>query len=98
MATYPRIVTDYRGNHVAILATLAEGADPIRCCGESWCAGKCGMPALCVPASDGWPNCKVYSDVVACGMAVQPWRVTWTGNRVDVSEEQRAALRKKWWL
>lgn len=98
MTTYPRIWTDYSGRHTALIVTMAEGVEPIRCCGDSWCTGKCGLPALCVPAGDGWPDCKAYGSQVACGMVVQPWRVTWTGNKVDVPEEQRSALRKKWWL
>jgi hypothetical protein len=90
------------------LRTLYESASPIlevrwspsdapqRFCGDSWCTGQCGLPALVMPHIDGeW---KAYSAMTACGPVMQPWRVQWLGEKVEIPEEHREHLRRRMWI
>lgn len=87
--------------HVDILVTWKEGDQPQRFCGDNWCTGNCGLPALIIP----WPPCegreryaKVSGSQVACGPLMQAKRVEWMGEKIEVPEEHRADFnRRLWW-
>ena len=70
-------------------------------CGDSWCGGQCGLPALVVAyESEGsaW-EVRARGSHVACGPVFAGFRVPWTGPKIHVSEnEDKAALLKlMWW-
>jgi len=71
-------------------------------CGYSWCAGSCKLPALVIPALPGntnvFPELKSYSDMVAHGPLMAPWRLKWTGTKREVPPEYREDFRARWWL
>lgn len=50
-----------------------------RVCGESWCRGDCGLPALVLIDEGRGLAYKAYSAMTACGPVWQPFRVQWTG-------------------
>lgn len=102
--TYPRVTT-LRGLAEYPMRPLIEvqyeaGGSVERYCGESWCRGSCGLPALIIPAeADGrYPELKVYSSMVACGRTVQAWRVEWRGPKVEVPAQYHAAFHEMMWL
>lgn len=67
-------------------------------CGYSWCSGKCGLPALVIPADGERPEYKVMGSMVAYGAAAQPWRVKWEGQKVEVDNEDREHLLRQYWI
>lgn len=97
---YPRIrtVRDRGSNDPHIEVTWVEAAEPVKFCGASWCSGRCGLPALVIPPCSDWPRgAKAYSDMVACGSMMQGWRVTWTGEMVEIPEEHRTDFAQRMW-
>lgn len=62
-----------------------------RYCGDSWCTGSCGLPALVVE------GLKVHSNMVACGRVLQSFRVEWVGEKIEAQTEDHEALKKAWW-
>ena len=87
--------------HAEIDVTWAGGQPPQRFCGDNWCTGKCGLPALIIPwSSAGGRNywAKASGSQVACGALMQGRRVEWTGATVEVPPEHRADFEKRlWW-
>lgn len=95
---YPIFRTEYPDNSPPVLVVQwGVESSPERYCGGSTCKGGCGLPALVLQAHGReW---KAYSSVVAHGPVWQPWRVTWTGAKVEVPAEYAAAestLRRTW--
>jgi len=78
-----------------VLVQYDQGAEEQRFCGDTWCAGGCGLPALVIP---GEPEYKTHSAMVAFGPVMQPWRVNWIGEKVAVPEEHRADFMKRYWI
>lgn len=66
-------------------------------CGDSWCSGACGLPAAVLAATASQREMKLYSDMVAAGPLMQPWRLTWQGERRVIPEEHREDFLKRWW-
>ncbi len=102
MATYPRIHTDADRakplmQQLTLLVTYHEGGEELRVCGESWCDGACGLPALVIPASDGFAERKAYSSMVAHGPVFQSWRLIWKGPKVEVPTQHWADFAKRYW-
>lgn len=71
-------------------------------CGDTWCNGWCGLPALIIP----WPPTptdpdrfsKASGPQVACGRLMQAKRVRrFMGERVLVPEEHRADFEERWY-
>ncbi len=100
---YPSIRTEksdeerFRG-HPFIDVRWAEASEPIRCCADSWCDGRCGFPSLVIPAGYAAPyapELKARSHYVACGDLMQPFRVAWEGSRIVVPEEYRDDLARR---
>jgi len=97
----PTLRTVYRdghGLHPDVLVQFQEDQEPIRCCGDSWCAGDCGLPALVIPATDDKPEFKTYSVMTAHGPVMQRWRLEWMGPRVEIPVEHRADFLKRIWM
>lgn len=94
---YPRIRTDYEGRHLAVEVTYAEGESATIGCGESWCDGRCGLPAIVIPAAGGCSELKMHSGMVAIGPVMAPFRVEWKGGRIEVPEAHREDFRKRMW-
>jgi hypothetical protein len=65
--------------HCEIDVTWADGASPQRFCGDNWCTGDCGLPALIIPRQsfDCAPDrfAKASGSQVACGSVMQERRV-----------------------
>ena len=87
--------------HVEIRVFWAEGQEPKTFCGDNWCTGKCGLPALVISAEpcdgDGlfW---KASGSQVACGPVMQSMRVQWDGEKVEVPDVHRARFQRLlWW-
>lgn len=91
--TPARITTVHHGDHLAIRTSWSDSLF----CGESWCSGDCGLPALVLPATHERSERKAHSNMVAHGPVVQMWRVPWTGARVTVPEEFREWIEGQWW-
>lgn len=98
-------VFEYKGRRHAVLVTWAEGEEAHRFCGDNWCTGECGLPALMLlQRVDGAPSDfkpvprKASGSQVACGQAFQSLRVEWVGEVVEVPEEYRGvAAEMMWW-
>lgn len=108
---YPRIGEPSRearaaltidGTHSEVAVTWEEGGKEEIFCGDNWCTGWCGLPALIIP----WPHSphdadrfsKASGNQVACGRLMQPTMVKWKGKRVLVPEEHREDFEKRWYL
>lgn len=87
---------DHGVDHLALLVAV-HGAEPVRCCGYSWCRGKCGLPAFVIPAHGDMPELKAYSNMTACGPVMQRWRVEWQGPRVEAPSDTWEYLMGRWW-
>ena len=77
--------------------TVTESTTGLVACGQSWCKGDCGLPALVL--NDGEVERKVYGQMVAHGYVFQPWRVSWEGERIAVTLGETSvhdALGKIW--
>lgn len=88
---------DYSEAHPATLVSI-RGAAPVRVCGDSWCRGRCGLPAMVIPAHGGRPEMRLHGSMVACGPVMQSWRVEWTGARIEAPAETWEYLRGRWWI
>ena len=74
-----------------------DNAD-VNYCADAWCDGRCGMPALVIPAEGQEPELRVRSSATAFGPTFQPWRhTTWNGAKVEVPEADRAMSRRMYW-
>lgn len=86
--------------HSDLLVSI-DGAEPVRCCGSSWCTGTCGLPAAVIVVAAGRETpeheCKLYGSMVAVGYVVQRWRLKWTGTRFVIPQEHAAELMKMMW-
>ncbi len=79
-----------------VLVVIYEDGTEVRGCGDSWCTGTCGLPAVVLKIKGG--EFKAYSSMTACGPVIQSWRVTWTGERHELPPEQAVDLmRRMWW-
>lgn len=75
--TRPRIITDHgntgdsRARHMALIVLWPGQPEARRYCADSWCDGRCGMPALVIttPSGDAGATVtlKAHGDHVACG-------------------------------
>lgn len=88
-----KLRTTYCDGRPTLLVQFAD-EEPSSYCGDSWCNGVCGLPALVVP---GTPEMKAHSSMVAHGPVMQAWRVTWTGAKVEAPPEHHADLLKRYW-
>ena len=101
---YPKLVTDYgpvgsqSHKQLTVLVTWRPGEEPVRVCGESWCDGRCGYPAMVIPADTERSEHKMYSSMVVFGPVMQRWRLEWKGAKIEAPEEFRANLLKRVWL
>lgn len=97
--TYPRIRDLFVDRSLVLTVQWREDAAPVHYCGETWCTGGCGLPALVVPQ----PNqlgceLKARSSMAAHGPVMQPWGPkNWTGERAEVPEEHRDFIMKAYW-
>lgn len=81
--------------HCDIQVIWADGAPPVVFCGDNWCTGTCGLPALVIPGTE--PR-KASGSQVAMGQAFQSLRVKWKGPIVEVPVEHRKDLGSRWYL
>lgn len=103
-AKYPTMGDDrewkYKGWPHSILVTWSECEQPQRFCGDNWCTGDCGLPALMLPPpGDSRVPRKASGSQVACGEAFQWLRVErWNGPIVMVPDEHREVMgRMMYW-
>ena len=94
---YPRVRT-LLTDHTQVEVTYADDAEPVTGCGETWCRGDCGLPAIVVPADGERDETKMRSSMVAHGPVMQPWCVAWTGTKVEVPAEHRADFLRRVWI
>lgn len=89
-----KIRTVTHEDHVALQVPEVPGVDRLFC-GDSWCTGTCGLPALTLK------GLKAHSNSVAVGPVWQEFRVSWAGEKVEVSDfttETPDDLQKMLWL
>lgn len=66
-------------------------------CGDTWCLGECGHPALVTTGHDGrlW---KVHGEQVACGLVMnKPLSEHWAGKVEEVTGTDAEWLNNAWW-
>lgn len=98
-ADQPRVKTfRTEGSHPDLLVVYDDGRT-VRCCGYSWCTGRCGLPAATLTFVDAGQarEYKAYSSMTACGPVIQGWRVAWTGETHALPAHQADDLRQRWW-
>lgn len=79
-------------------ATITESTTGIVACGQTWCDGSCGLPAL-VLQHEG-VEYKARGEAVAVGRVFQPWPRSWAGSKVQATlgpATIEQALRMMWW-
>lgn len=68
-------------------------------CPDTWCSGKCGLPALVLKYREH--EYKAHGSQVACGPVFQSFRVkAWTGEKIEADLSQCTAeglLKRTWW-
>lgn len=79
------------GTHITISIIDGDGS---YYCGNSWCGGACGYPALVTVRLDG-RELKAYSSQVAVGPVWQLFRSKWVGAKVFV--QYLPELEKSMW-
>ena len=94
MSTLPKVRTLSGASPTHPLVAIADLVG----CGDSWCDGRCGVPALVLLASDDRPEMKVHSDMVAFGRVMQPFRVKWSGQKTVLPESLRSYLMQSYWF
>lgn len=99
----PTLRTDYEGairHHPDLLVQLRPEGEPLRCCGDSWCSGTCGLPALVLnrDTTEGAREYKAYSSMTACGPVMQLWRLKWEGPKVEIPAEFHEDFMKRMWF
>jgi hypothetical protein len=104
--TYPRIKTLYGhpgvtpSYHPVVEVVYAEKDSPKLFCGDTWCNGTCGFPALVL--NQAGRELKMRSSMVAMGRLMQEWRFAdgaagWKGARVELPEQHRETFLDRWW-
>ncbi len=93
-------------DHLTISMSVDQGKTygPQRWCGDSWCRGSCGFPALVhvteIDHVHGPLVLKAHSAMVACGPVWQPFRVKWVGDCEPLPPELQELpdlLKLMWW-
>jgi hypothetical protein len=87
-----------RGDWCEQHATITESTTQIVACGESWCDGRCGLPALVLQTSTG-KELRAFGPMVACGPVFGRFRIPWTGEKRAVSlgsVTEEEALKRFW--
>lgn len=69
-----------------------DGGAPTRYCGETWCDGQCGLPALTIG------DLRLVDSAVAIGHVMQPVMRPWKGQRVEAPAAHQERLRKLLWI
>lgn len=103
--SYPKIrdapSSDDARLHSEIDVTWREGDPPQRFCGDNWCTGACGLPALLITRTPvpGIPDLfsKASGSQVAHGRVMQAKRVAWRGARMEVPKEFREWFEERVW-
>jgi len=96
-----RIKTIHRGIRLTIVIARPGEAEygTQEFCGESWCRGTCGHPALFL-AYQG-RQLKAHSDMTACGPVWQDKDKLWEGERIAYepgpTEELAVLAKMMWW-
>lgn len=62
-------------------------------CGDSWCTGGCGLPALVIGT-----EMKAYSNMTAMGPVMQSWRTKWEGPTEEVPKEHQSHFLQRYWM
>jgi len=92
---FPRVSDRHEDGKVVLVVEWREGEGAEEFCGESWCSGSCGRPALVIP---GEREQKAYSSMTACGPLMQDWRLKWVGTKREVPAEFRDDLMRRMWF
>ena len=82
-----KIRTIHDGLHNKVIVSYdGEWFEPQEYCGDSWCNGECGYPALVLKHHIHNQNLelKTHSNMVAYGQAFQEFRVKWIGEKVYI--------------
>lgn len=89
------------GDHQQMVVKECPDLEGKTYCADTWCTGKCGLPALTLLLTniDGINDLKAHGSAVACGPVWQRFRVKWTGEKVFVPEflNQEELLKLMWW-
>ena len=87
--------SDLDGDHHA---TIVESTTGVVGCGESWCNGRCGLPALTLRVGD--KVLRAFGSMVAYGPVFQQFRVPWTGEQVavDLGETTVNEALQRYWM
>ena len=84
--------TAYEHSTVVVRLRGEEGSRTV--CGDPWCTGNCGYPALVSPDRQQ----RLCGPEVAIGPVLQPWRVkVWTGETEVLTPKQYEELKEQLW-
>jgi hypothetical protein len=86
-------------DHAGPCSTVVVGLDTgeaLRGCGNSWCDGRCGQPAL-TATLDG-KELRVFGAMVAIGSVLQEFRLPWVGTKLSLPAAAAEHLRGRLWL
>ncbi len=78
--------------------TITESTTGVVACGDSWCDGTCGLPALVL--KDNGQELRAFGSMVACGSVFQNFRHPWNGTKIEVSlgDMKTRDVLKRFWL
>ena len=91
--------SETRDRHVVVIEKMSG----VVACGDGWCDGSCGWPALTIsfPEVNSDPKrLRAMGSQVAMGMVFQPFRGMWNGEVVEASlsgSQLSDVLRMMWW-
>lgn len=87
-----------KGGHQGAHPTITESTTGTVACGDSWCDGRCGLPALTV--QDGERELRVFGCMVAFGPVLQSFRVPWVGVKqpANLGSTPLDVVRKQVWM
>lgn len=82
------------GNH----PTITESTTGIVACGDSWCDGSCGLPALVM--THGRKEYRAFGAMVAMGSVFQDFRRPWIGSKIEVTTDVESydVLLRRFWM
>jgi hypothetical protein len=96
--TIRHIPSESSTGHNTLLAWWSPDDKQGPFCGETYCVGDCGLPALILPATEQCEERKARNSYGACCDVFDRRRVTWRGANVEVPEEHRKTCASMiWW-
>ncbi len=91
-----RIKTETCPGKIHPIVVVINDDVEFRGCGDSWCNGDCGLPALVVKNNEA-EELKVYSSMTAVGSVLQSFRINWIGDKITLPDSVAQYLSTRYW-